>query len=749
MKIILFLAFVAVICIKSTLAYDFSAVAPSGQTLYYKIIDANSHTVSVTYPNLNWHGFTKPTGDLVIPSNVAYSGINYSVISIGESSFRDCSGITSVTLPTSLDSIIQYAFWGCSSITDITIPLNITFLESKAFAFCDSLSTINYNAANCITGISSYYATYLDCPFYGCNSITAINIGNNVQSIPDYLFYSTGITTLTIPENVTSIGASSFGACHSLTTVNYNAINCSLSYNIYTTSHSPFVGCNNISTINIGNSVTTIPNNMFEHTGITTLTIPSSVTQIGDDAFKECTSLQSLYFNATNCQTASGSFYGCTSLSSVTMSGNVHRIPNNMFIGTLQTSGTSINIPNSVNYIGNSAFNGCSGITGTLVIPTGVTYIGSSAFHGCSGITGTITIPSGITKIRPSTFYNCTGLTGVVIPSSVRVIDTTSFSGCSNLTSVTIGANVDSLRWGAFTGCSSLTTINYQTNGVVEQQAISSNALTQFNIGSNVQRIPNNLIYNCPNLTFLILPNSLTYIGQLNFMSCGLSGNLVLPASITEIGVGAFSYCTGLDSIKLNATTPPLVQPLYGSTYIFSNCWNKPLCVPCESISTYQSSAGWNNFTNITCNTPTYTVTVNSNNTSMGTVTGGGTYEQGATVQISAIPNNGYHFERWSDNNTQNPRNITVNNDITLTAFFAANAEIDDIDDVRIIVYAKDYQIHIDGAIGEPVTIYTLDGRMVASLPRATTHVAIPITNTGVYIVKICDHFARKVVVLQ
>ena len=133
----------------------------------------------------------------------------------------------------------------------------------------------------------------------------------------------------------------------------------------------------------------------------------------------------------------------------------------------------------------------------------------------------------------------------------------------------------------------------------------------------------------------------------------------------------------------------------------------------------------------------------------MGTVTGGGTYEQGATVQISAIPNNGYHFERWSDNNTQNPRNITVNNDITLTAFFAANAEIDDIDDVRIIVYAKDYQIHIDGAIGEPVTIYTLDGRMVASLPRATTHVAIPITNTGVYIVKICDHFARKVVVLQ
>ena len=673
MRRLFLLAFFAVICIKSSFAYDFSAVASSGQTLYYKIIDANSHTVSVTYPNLNWQGFSKPTGSLVIPSNVVFSGINYSVISIGESSFRDCSGITDVTLPTSLDSIIQYAFWGCSSITNVTIPSNITFLEAWAFAFCNSLSTINYNAANCITGITSNVAE--SRPFYGCNSITVISIGNNVQSIPEYLFYSTGITSLTIPENVTSIGASSFGACSSLTTVNYNAVNCSLSYNIYSSSHSPFVGCNNISTINIGNSVTTIPNNMFEHTGITTLTIPSSVTQIGDDAFKDCTSLQSLYFNASNCQMASGAFWGCTSLSSVTMSSNVHRIPDNMFSGTLQTSGISINIPNSVNYIGNSAFYGCSGITGTLVIPTGVTYIGRSAFYGCSGITGTITIPSGITIIRPSAFYNCTGLTGVVIPSSVRVIDTTSFSGCSSLTSVTIGANVDSLRCGAFTGCSSLTTINYQTNGVVEQQTISSNALTQFNIGSNVQRIPNNLIYNCPNLTSLTLPNSLTYIGQLNFMSCGLSGNLVLPASITEIGVGAFSYCTGLDSIKINATTPPVVQPLYGSTYIFSNCWNKTLCVPCESISAYQSAAGWNNFTNITCINNSYTVSLSVNNNVMGSVSGGGTYTQGATATISATANSGYHFDHWSDGNTQNPRTITVNSNISLTAYFALNTQ--------------------------------------------------------------------------
>lgn len=144
-----------------------------------------------------------------------------------------------------------------------------------------------------------------------------------------------------------------------------------------------------------------------------------------------------------------------------------------------------------------------------------------------------------------------------------------------------------------------------------------------------------------------------------------------------------------------------------------------------------------------------FTVTVVSANPAMGDVFGGGSYPQGETITISASPHNGYHFERWSDNNTQNPRNITVNSNITLTAYFAANAGIDDIDDAGIIVYAKDYQIHIDEAIGKEVSVYTIDGRVIASLPKATEHVAIPVTNTGVYIVKIGNYPARRVVVIR
>lgn len=148
-------------------------------------------------------------------------------------------------------------------------------------------------------------------------------------------------------------------------------------------------------------------------------------------------------------------------------------------------------------------------------------------------------------------------------------------------------------------------------------------------------------------------------------------------------------------------------------------------------------------------NTLTYTVSLLVNDYSMGTVTGDGQYEQGTTVTCAAVPYNGYHFERWSDNNTQNPRNITINSDITLTAYFAANAGIDYVDDAGIIVYAKDYQIHIDEAFGKEITVYTIDGRAIASLPKATEYVAISVTTTGVYIVKIGDHPARKVVVIR
>ena len=152
-------------------------------------------------------------------------------------------------------------------------------------------------------------------------------------------------------------------------------------------------------------------------------------------------------------------FSGCSGLTSLTIPSSVTSIGESAFSGC---SGlTSLTIPSSVTSIGESAFSGCSGLT-SLTIPSSVTSIGESAFSGCSGLTS-LTIPSSVTSIGESAFSGCSGLTSLTIPSSVTSIGESVFFGCSGLTSFTIPSSVTSIGWGAFCGCSGLTSIYVYT----------------------------------------------------------------------------------------------------------------------------------------------------------------------------------------------------------------------------------------------------------------------------------------------
>ena len=166
--------------------------------------------------------------------------------------------------------------------------------------------------------------------------------------------------------------------------------------------------------------------------GLTSLTIPSSVTSIGENAFHDCSGLTSLVIPSSVTSIGESAFSGCSGL-------------------------TSLTIPSSVTMIGWSAFSGCSGLT-SLVIPSSVTWISDEAFSGCSGLTSLV-IPSSVTWISDEAFSGCSGLTSLVIPSSVTSIDRSAFSGCSSLTSLTIPSSVTSIGNYAFEGCSGLTSI--------------------------------------------------------------------------------------------------------------------------------------------------------------------------------------------------------------------------------------------------------------------------------------------------
>ena len=319
-------------------------------------------------------------------------------------------------------SISSSAFSGCNNLHTVTIPKTIKSIGSSAFQGCNNLTTLNFNAVNCEEFGSSYNDNYN--PLKNC-PITTINIGDSVQRIPSYFASNLdSLAFITIPENVTNIEDYAFRDCDNLTTLNFNAINCEVTYSDY------LENCP-ITTINIGDSVQRIPNYFASNLdSLTSIDIPNSVTSIGNSAFQNCNNLATLNFNAVNCEEFGNSndyyhpFKNCP-ITTINIGDSVQRIPN--YFASNLNGLTSITISNNVTFIGAKAFYYCSSLT-SIDIPNSVTSIGNSAFEDCSSLT-LLNIGSGVNHIGQNAFKNCNFLLNVncsaVNPPTI--FDNTSF----------------------------------------------------------------------------------------------------------------------------------------------------------------------------------------------------------------------------------------------------------------------------------------------------------------------------------
>ena len=520
-----------------------------------------SDLTSVTIPNSITHiGFSAFTGCYKLRT------LNYNAISSSfTSSLPGWTALRTVIIGEEVETIPAYAFRNCSSLTSITVPNSVTSIGSNAFFGCTSLITLNYNAINCIVSLPGWSAlttviigeevkTIPSSAFSNCTSLTSVTIGNSVTDIGNNAFSRcSSLTSITIPNSVTNIGNNAFDGCASLTTLNYNAINCMVS----------LPGWSALTTVIIGEEVETIPNYAFSDcSSLTSIVIPNSVTYIGNYAFQNCSNLTNITVDSANPnyfsqdgilfnkeKTILIKFPQAKLDSGYIIPNSITSIGNQAFRDC--SALVSITIPNSVTSIGWSAFFGCSGLT-SITIPNTVTSIESSAFQGCSGL-ASITIPNTVTSIGNSAFSGCTGLTSITIPNSVTSIGWETFAGCSALVSITIPNTVTSIENSTFSGCSDLTSIiipNTVTSiGSSAFQGCSS--LTSITIPNNVTNIENSTFQNCSSLSSISIHNNITSIGSTAFQGCSSLTSIIIPNSVTNIGSSAFANCSNLTSITL------------------------------------------------------------------------------------------------------------------------------------------------------------------------------------------------------
>ena len=392
-----------------------------------------------------------------------------------------------------------------------------------------------------------------------------------------------------------------------------------------------YSGCSGLTSVTIPNSVTSIGWNAFHSCrSLTSITIPESVTIIGEGAFYDCYVTAESFINNTS---LTDLYYWSPSICDEETNDGLllQSFYDDYYVVACRPWATSITIPEDVTTIWESAFEGCSSLT-SVIIPDGVTSIGKSAFEGCSSLTS-ITIGSGVKSIGARAFLECNALEQVhitdlaawcnisfcndtyydyayysqplyyahhlylngqevkdlVIPEGVTSISDYVFSDCSNLTSVTIPSSVTSIGSYTFSNCKALEAVH------ITDLAAWCNISFDYRICNPLFYV-HHLYMNGQEVKDLVIPEGVTSIGDYVFNECSNLTSVTIPSSVTSIGNEAFCFCRGIKEIYCYAEETPEVKSSYDGSFYGVDVSKVLLVVPDEAVEKYKAHEVWGQF---------------------------------------------------------------------------------------------------------------------------------------------------------
>ena len=490
------------------------------------------------------------TSDVILMAGCKNTVIPDSVTEINFAAFAGCTLLDSITIPCSVTNIVEYAFQDCSSLSEINIPSSVTAIAEGAFSGCTSLNNVYCHISD-PTAINMGSEVFVRNPQNYAERTLYVPIGSLgvYQTDRKWSQYFGNIVEIDVSPHIAFADANVKAICVQNWDTNGDGELSQLEAAAVTSLNNVFSLDSTITSfdeLEYFTGLSSINDYEFNYcTGLTSVTIPNSVTIIGEQAFNECTSL------------------------------------------------TSLTVPNSITHIGFLAFDGTPWYNNQ---PDGVIYVGLVAYKykGTMPVGTSINIKEGTLVIDNDAFWYCNELVSVTIPNSVTTIGEEAFSHCTNLTSINIPNSVTTINKSAFSGCSRLTNITIPNSiTTIANFAFSETGLINVIIPNSVTTIGDGAFSGCTALNDITIPNSVTNINVGAFYGCTGLSNINIPESVLSIAHYAFNECTNLTTIICKALIPPTID------YETFTSFTPTLYVPKASLEAYRTANIWKQFQTI------------------------------------------------------------------------------------------------------------------------------------------------------